>query len=94
VISKKDVEHIALLSRLSLTEEEKERYQKELSSILDYVNKLKEINTDDIIPTAHVIDLKNVFREDEVIPSMDRDKVLANAKEKQNGCFKVPRIIE
>lgn len=94
MISKKDVEHIALLSRLSLTEEEKERYQKELSSILDYVNKLKEINTDDIIPTAHVIDLKNVFREDEVIPSMDRDKVLANAKEKQNGCFKVPRIIE
>lgn len=94
MISKKEVEHIALLSRLSLTEEEKERYRKELSSILDYVNKLNEINTDDIIPTAHVMDLKNVFREDEVIPSMDRDRVLANAKEKQNGCFKVPRIIE
>ncbi|MDK2986162.1 MAG: aspartyl-tRNA(Asn)/glutamyl-tRNA(Gln) amidotransferase subunit [Clostridia bacterium] len=92
-ITKKDVEHVALLSRLDLTEEEKEAYTKQLNSIIDYMNKINELDTEGVEPTAHVLPIYNVMREDEVGESLDREKVLENAPEKEDGQFKVPRIV-
>ncbi len=93
-ITKKEVEHVARLARLELTEEEKERFTRELNSILTYIDKLNELKTDDVEPTSHVIPIVNVFREDEVRPSHLREKVLANAPEEEETFFKVPRILE
>ncbi len=92
-ISKKDVEHVALLARLALTEEEKELYTQELGGILAFMKKLDEIDTRDIPPTNHVLDLKNVFRDDEVAPSMEPSEVVAGAPEARDDQFQVPRIM-
>lgn len=88
------VEHVANLARLYLSEEEKAEMTNTLSSILDYMDKLNELDTTDVPPTAHIIPLKNVFREDVVKESLPREEVLKNAPEKERGFFKVPRIIE
>jgi aspartyl-tRNA(Asn)/glutamyl-tRNA(Gln) amidotransferase subunit C len=88
------VEHVANLARLYLSEEEKKEMANTLSSILDYMDKLNELDTTDVPPTAHIIPLKNVFREDVVKESLPREEVLKNAPEKERGFFKVPRIIE
>lgn len=93
VISKKDVEHVALLARLELSEEEKQLYAGQLNAILDYMGKLKELDTDDIPPTAHVLPIHNVLRKDLPRPSMGRNEVLKNAPQKEQGQFKVPRIV-
>ncbi|MHB8158021.1 MAG: Asp-tRNA(Asn)/Glu-tRNA(Gln) amidotransferase subunit GatC [Desulfocucumaceae bacterium] len=92
-ISKKDVENVAVLSRLLLTEDEKENYTETLNSILGYMEVLNRIDTSAIEPTAHVLPLKNVFREDVVGETLDRELALSNAPEAENGCFKVPRIV-
>lgn len=88
-----EVEHVALLSRLELTEEEKKMYQQQLSAILDYAGKLDKLDTGDVPPTAHVLPLKNVFREDKAGEHLDREKALANAPEREGDFFKVPRIV-
>lgn len=88
-----EVEHVALLSRLELTEEEKKMYQQQLSAILDYARKLDDLDTRDVQPTAHVLPLKNVFREDQAGEHMDPEKVLANAPEREGDFFKVPKIV-
>ncbi|MCF6097119.1 Asp-tRNA(Asn)/Glu-tRNA(Gln) amidotransferase subunit GatC [Thermovorax subterraneus] len=88
------VEHVANLARLYLSEEEKAEMANTLSSILDYMDKLNELDTTDVPPTAHIIPLKNVFREDVVKESLPREEALKNAPEKERGFFKVPRIIE
>lgn len=93
VISLKDVEHVALLARLELAEEEKHLYTEQLNAILDYIGKLQELDTDDIPPTAHVLPIYNVLREDEVHPSMDREAVLQNAPHREEGQFRVPKIV-
>ncbi len=93
MISLKDVEHVALLARLSLTEDEKQVYTRQLSDILEHVRKLQDLNTDGIQPTAHVLPLQNVFREDRVGEHLPVDQVLANAPERQDNFFKVPKII-
>ena len=92
-ITPQDVEHVAKLSRLYLSEEEKESYTKTLNSILEYMDVLNRVDTSQVEPTAHVLPLKNVFREDRLHESLDREAVLANAPEKEDGCFKVPRIV-
>lgn len=92
-ITKKDVEHVALLARIELTEAEKERYTKDFNDIIGFVNKLNELDTEDIPPTAHVLDLQNVFREDVVAPSLEREMALQNAPEQKGGLFSVPKII-
>ena len=92
-ISRVEVEHVALLARLELTEEELVTNTEQLNSILDYAAMLEKLNTDDIKPTAHAVPLHNVLREDQVKPSMDREKVLANAPDAEDGFFKVPRIV-
>ena len=93
-ITKEQVKHIALLSRLELNEGETEVYQEQLSRILDYVAKLNEVDTKDIEPTSHVIELNNIFREDEVKASISRDEALRNAPDSTDKFFRVPKIIE
>ena len=93
-ITIKDVEHVAMLSRLILTEEEKQVFQNQLNDILNAVGKLQELNTENVLPTSHIIDQKNVSRIDECELSLSKDKVLQNAPEEQDGFFKVPRILE
>lgn len=89
----KEVEHIALLARISITEEEKRDFAEQLSAILQYADKLKELNTDDISPLDHILPIFNVFREDIIIESPGRDELSVNAPEFQDGYFKVPKIL-
>lgn len=92
-ISKQDVEHVAKLARLELTEAEKDAFSEQLSSILTYVEKLKGLNTEGVEPTATVLEQANVFREDKSRPSLSVEKALANAPESEEHYFAVPRII-
>ena len=93
MIGKDEVKHIAELAHLKLNNEEVEQLSEQLSDILDYIDKLKEVDTKDVVPTAYTIPMINVLREDKVEPSMKREKVLTNAPEKDKGHFKVPKII-
>jgi len=93
-ITKQEVEHVAKLARLELSEQESDRLTNQLSNILTYVEKLNELDTKSVEPTAHVLDIRNVVRDDVVVPSLAQDKALANAPEKAAGHYKVPKIIE
>ena len=93
-VTRKDVEHVAKLARLGLSEEEKDLFTRQLSAILEYADNLKKLDTKDIPPTSHAIPMKNVLREDKVIPFQNTQDILANAPEEEGGMFKVPRIIE
>ena len=88
-----DVEHVAALARLGLTEDEKERLRDQLSSILGHINALGELDTAAIPPTAQVVALTNVMRADEVRPSLPREAVLANAPRQADGFFEVHAIL-
>lgn len=92
-ISKKDVEHVALLGRLELNEAEKEKYTEQLNAILEYAEALKKVDTTDVKPTAHVLPIHNVFREDKVGEHIANDRGLANAPAKEKGFFKVPKVL-
>lgn len=93
VISKKEVEHVAQLARLTFTEEEKEMYTEQLNSILNFAKKLEELDTTGVPPTSHVLDLHNVVREDKVRPSLPVEEVLKNVPEHADNQVKVPSII-
>lgn len=88
------IEQIAELARLSLKPEEKAKLQKDLESILAYVEQLKTVSTDSVEPTSHVLNLENVFREDKPHPSEVRDNVLKHAPQREGNFFKVPKVIE
>ncbi|MBF8984346.1 Asp-tRNA(Asn)/Glu-tRNA(Gln) amidotransferase subunit GatC [Lutibacter sp. B2] len=90
----KDVEQVAERSRLSFTEEEKEGLKDQLNNILEHVKELDEVKLEGVEPTYNILEVKNVFREDKMKPSMDREEVLMNASDTQNGCFKVPKVVE
>ena len=94
MIDRKDVEHVARLTRLALTEAELERMREQLNSILAHLDTLRSVPTDGVEPTSHAVDLVNVMREDEVEPCLPRDAVLANAPDPSGHLFRVPRIIE
>ena len=93
-ISREDIEHIALLARLSLTEEEKELFGVQLSRVLDYMEKLNELDTDNIEPTSHVLHISNVMREDTPKDSITREDALFNAPDRTEKFYRVPKIIE
>lgn len=93
-ITLQEVEHVARLARLALSDEEKEQMRSQLDRILGYIEKLNQLDTTAVEPTSHVIPMTNVFREDAVIPSLPRDEALANAPDRLEGFFRVPRIIE
>ena len=93
-ITKQEVEHVAKLARLELSEQEQEKLTGQLSGILTYVEKLGQLNTTGIEPTAHVLDISNVMREDLPVASLSQEQALANAADKAAGHFRVPLIIE
>ena len=93
-ITRQEVEHVANLARLRFKEVEMERFTHQLNVILAYIDKLNELDTSGVEPTYHVLDLVNVFREDEIQPSLPKEIALANAPERADGFFKVPRIVE
>jgi aspartyl-tRNA(Asn)/glutamyl-tRNA(Gln) amidotransferase subunit C len=93
-ITKQEVEHVAKLARLELSEQEKEKLTDQLSNILTYVEKLNELDTRGVDPTSHVLDINNVMRDDVAHVSLTQDLALANAPEKAAGHYKVPKIIE
>ena len=90
----KDVEHVAKLARLGLSDEEKKVLAKQLSKILDYVEALNKLDTKNVAPTSHAVPMKNVFREDKAIPFKNAVDILANGPETDGRFFKVPRILE
>jgi aspartyl-tRNA(Asn)/glutamyl-tRNA(Gln) amidotransferase subunit C len=95
VIDEKTVKHVATLSRLSLTDDALGKFTVQLSGILDYINKLNELDTKDCEPTSHALnDMKNVFRADIVKTSLPVDDALANAPKRINDFFGVPKVIE
>jgi len=89
-----DIEKIAKLARIKLTEEEKVIFGNQLEQVLTYMEQLNRLDTQGIEPTSHAIPIFNVFREDQVRPSMPREEVLGLAPSQEDGHFKVPRIIE
>lgn len=93
-ITTKEVEYVAKLARLKLTEQEKDLFTQQLDSILDYMGKLNELDTEKVPPTSHVLPLKNVMREDEVKDSHLQEELLSNAPERDDNFFSVPKIIE
>lgn len=93
-ITKETIEHVANLARLNLSEEEKSTLALDMEQIISYVDKLNELDTSQVEPTNHVIPISNVFREDKSEASYPREKILANAPSSENGCFKVPKIVE
>ena len=88
------IEHIANLARLTLSDEEQAMYREQLSDILAHFEKLQALDTADISPTATVLPLRSVMREDGVKPNLSRERILANAPDDEDGCFKVPAVLE
>jgi aspartyl-tRNA(Asn)/glutamyl-tRNA(Gln) amidotransferase subunit C len=93
-ISLKDVEHVAKLARLELSEEEKQVFTEQLNSILKYAEHLNSLDTEGVEPTSHAMPLLNVMREDKTHESLPPDKVFLNAPEEEEGQFKVPAVLE
>jgi len=92
-ISRQDVEHVANLAKLRLTDQEIDDYTRQLGEILTYMEKLDELDTSDVEPLSHVMDVTNAFRDDEPKESLDRDKALANAPKSDGEFFVVPKVI-
>lgn len=93
MITKKDVDHVALLGRLELTGQERDMYTRQLNDILEHFQSLERLDTDKVQPTAHVLPLKNVFREDWVGRHISREEALANCPDREESFFKVPKIV-
>lgn len=93
-ISRELVNYLEELARIRLNEDEQETIQKDLGDILNYINKLNELDTQGIDQMSHALAGENVFREDEVTSGNQRDVLLQNAPEKKNGCYKVPKTVE
>ncbi|MDF2523892.1 MAG: glutamyl-tRNA(Gln) amidotransferase, subunit [Clostridiales bacterium] len=93
-VTKETIENVANLARLNLSQQEIEKLTTEMAGIISYVEKLNELDTSDIHPTQHVLPIKNIFREDEVRPSYPVEKILGNAPSSEDGCFKVPKVVE
>ena len=94
MISKKDVQQVASLSRIYLNKKEIEAITKNLEDILHYIAKLEKLDVTNIKPTSHVLPIKNVYREDQIMPSLPQNDALSFSVEKHNGSFKVPKVIE
>ncbi len=93
-ITVKEVEHVAKLARLDLSEDEKRQFTEQLNAILQYAEQLNELDTDQVQATTHVMPMSNVMREDEVRPSWPLEQVLLNAPEEEDGQIKVPAVLE
>ena len=94
MISRKDVEHVARLSRLALSDAEIEKMREQLAAILAHIDTLRALDTEQVEPTSHAVPMENVMREDEPCPSLPQEAMLANAPDRSTDFFRVPRIIE
>ena len=94
MISREEVEQVARLARLHLSDEELERMREQLDAILAYIDKLRELDVDGVEPTSHAVPMVNVMRDDEVASCLSQDAALANAPDRAGEFFRVPRIIE
>jgi aspartyl-tRNA(Asn)/glutamyl-tRNA(Gln) amidotransferase subunit C len=92
-VTLKEVDHVARLAYLRFTDEERAQLVHQLNAILGYMEKLNALDTSDVPPTSHVLDLKNVFRDDVVEPSLPREEALANAPSHGKGHFTVPKVL-
>ena len=92
-ITKKEVEHVAWLAKIELSEDEKNLFTEQFNSILEYFRVIDEAETDNVQPSFHAVELAGVLREDIVEPSLSREKALANASKKEKGFFKSPKIL-
>jgi len=93
-VTEAEVKHIAKLARLKVTDEMVQKYVKDLGEISNFVEALNEVSTDGVLPTAHILDIKNVFRKDELVESYDRDTLFQNAPSFESGCISVPKVVE
>jgi aspartyl-tRNA(Asn)/glutamyl-tRNA(Gln) amidotransferase subunit C len=93
-IERADVAHVARLARLTLTPDEEERMREQLDRILRYIDKLGQLDTTNVEPTAHVVPMTNVYRDDQTRPCWPAEEMLANAPDRSGDFFRVPRIIE
>ena len=93
-LTREQVQHVARLARLSLTEDEIATFTGQMAAILAYVEKLNELDTVGVLPTSHAVPMENAFRDDVVRPSIGLEGALANAPERVEGFFRVPRVIE
>jgi aspartyl-tRNA(Asn)/glutamyl-tRNA(Gln) amidotransferase subunit C len=93
-LRKEQVEHVAMLARLALTPEELEMFSTQLSDILEYMDKLNQLDTKEVAPLFHAIGIENVLREDETRPSLAREEALSNSPERGRDSFKVPKVID
>jgi len=93
-ITDETIEYVGILAKLELSEEEKEQAKKDMGDMLAYVGKLNELDTDGVEPMSHTFDVHNVFREDVVTNGDDRDQMLANAPERNEDCYKVPKTFD
>jgi aspartyl-tRNA(Asn)/glutamyl-tRNA(Gln) amidotransferase subunit C len=92
--TQKDVDYIAKLARLYLSDQEKENFTGQLDSILSYIDKLNELDTANVEPTAHILPLKNVFREDKAIPCQTAHYAISQSPSLTDNLYSVPRVIE
>ena len=93
-ISRDEVRHIAMLSRLEISEDELDQFTHDLAEILDYSEKIRQLDTQDVPPTSHAMDVCNVFREDVAAPSLSTEDAISNCSERDYPFFRVPRVIE
>ncbi|WP_411954855.1 Asp-tRNA(Asn)/Glu-tRNA(Gln) amidotransferase subunit GatC [Alkalibacillus sp. S2W] len=93
-ISKDQVKHVADLARLAISEEEAEKYSEQLSAIIDFSEQLNELDTTNVEPTTHVLDMKNVMRADEPKEWISKEDALKNAPDQKDGQFRVPSILD
>ena len=93
-VTRAEVLKVATLAKLRISEEEIEDFTRQFNQILEYFNKLNELDTTNVEPTSHVLDLKNVFREDQVQPSFPREEMLKNAPAHDKEFFRVPKVIK
>lgn len=92
MITVQDVEHVAKLARLELTEEEKLKFTNQLGDVLKYVDQMNEVDTTGVEPMAHAIDFVNVMRDDAVKYEIEKEELMSNAPSEEDGFFKVPKI--
>lgn len=93
-LTRKDVDHIALLGRLALTDEEKEKYQAALTSVLKYAEMLNDLDLEGVPPTAHAVSQQNILRQDEVNSSLPVEKALGNAAQSQDDQFAIQAVFD
>ena len=94
IISDETIEYVGILAKLELSEEEKEAAKKDMGRMLDYIDKLNELDTSQTEPMSHVFSINNVFRDDVVSNGDDKENMLKNAPECKEGAYKVPRTVE